>query len=788
LSDDGWYGSEPAPGAPGSAGYGRRQGPARAGAGGEPREAQGGYDAYGQPGQYDGGYEQQQYSQGSYESPQGAGSYGGGDGYSNESYGAGTYSADSYSTDSYGTDSYGSGSYGAASGQGRRGQPAQPQYSQPQYSEQPGQSYYEQPQGYSPAQAQDPQSTRQGSYQQPYQQPGGQEAYSRRRPPRPAPGADPYQPGQDPQDPYATAPQPRPQRPAGPSRGAAPQDPYATGGYPAQGRDPRGQSGAYPATGYAGGGARGRVQNPAAGGRQDPGYDFDDAGYSSSPSDQPGYRGADSYPGSEPASLAGGDPAYPGSGSAAGPAAGSSGGRRRRAAPTPPPGGQFDERGEQDEFDDYSRRSGRGGGRQRDDDFDDYARDRAHNDPADARSRRDSRGEGLPDEDEDESHFKLIADDEDGASAGGKPRKTKQKRGRNCLAVFIAFSVIAGGLGYGGYEAYNWYKGKTAPPADFTSTVGNGTRIDVTIPTGSGGSDIGAILYQNHVVASEKAFINACTANPQCSSIEAGTYLLPEGISSATAVTQLLNPANLDGKTQLIVFSGERAADVFAALEQKTGWSASSIQAAVASGQIDLPSWDTGQPGANFPYAHIEGFIASETYTLTSYKSPTALLKKMVDDQLAMFTSQDLAQKAQTLKLSEYQVLIVASLARAEAGSNPADLNKIAEVIYNRLDSTQPGFTHLGFDTSTLYGMGNTTTVPNNSDKSNPYNTSVYGITGLPPSPIDNPDQVTLAAVANPASGTYLYFCATPDGIMYASNDQQWQQLGSQYPGDCGSG
>jgi UPF0755 protein len=162
------------------------------------------------------------------------------------------------------------------------------------------------------------------------------------------------------------------------------------------------------------------------------------------------------------------------------------------------------------------------------------------------------------------------------------------------------------------------------------------------------------------------------------------------------------------------------------------------------------------------------------------------LLKKMVDDQLTVFNEEDLANKAKALNLTEYKLLIIASLARAEAGTNTADLNKIAGVVFNRFGSTS--FAHLGFDTSTLYGMGNTTTVPNNGDKANPYNTSVNGITGLPPSPIDNPDQQSIDAAINPnRSNNYVYFCATPDGVQYASNNTQWQHLGSKYPGLCGT-
>jgi UPF0755 protein len=397
---------------------------------------------------------------------------------------------------------------------------------------------------------------------------------------------------------------------------------------------------------------------------------------------------------------------------------------------------------------------------------------------------RQRRRPSVTDQDEDYDRLGLM-DDGEGEGEGGRGRKGKQKRGRNCLAVFIAFCVLAGGLGYGGYKAYTWYQGKYGAPPDFASTTGDGTKVDVTIPSGAGGTQIGGILFDDGIVKSQRAFVEACDANSRCSGIFAGTYLLPKEISGAAAVDALLNPSNQDSKTKLITFGGERAATIFAQLETKTGWKDSDILAAVDGGKIDLPAWDTGKAGAKVPYAHIEGFIASETYDLKSYPTPAALLKKMVDDQLAVFTQEDLAAKAKAVNESEYDVLIIASMARAEAGTNTADLNKIAGVIYNRLKNTAD-FAHLGFDTVTLYGMGNSTTVPDNADRSNPYNTSVNGIVGLPPSPIDNPDQPSIDAALNPTDNTDFYFCATNAGVQYAVTNAQWQALGKRYPGLCG--
>ena len=416
--------------------------------------------------------------------------------------------------------------------------------------------------------------------------------------------------------------------------------------------------------------------------------------------------------------------------------------------------------------------------------------DRRAESPSAGRSRRRA---VLPDDGGDHGdggdRFSLIdEDDDDGDAGSGRGRKPKsQKRGRNCLAVFIAFSVIAGGLGYGGYKGVQWYQSKYGPAPDYVSAVGTGAKVPINIPSGSGGKTIGGLLFNAGIVKSQRAFTDACNSNAQCANIQAGTYLIPQGISASAAVTDLLDPKNKDSKSQLITYGGERAAQIFAALESKTGWKDADIRTAIASGKIDLPAWDTGQPGAKFPYAHIEGFMAAESYTLTDYKTPTDLLKKMVDDQLSVFSQEDMANKASKLGLTEYKMLIIASLARAEAGSNVNDLNKIAGVVFNRFNNPMQ-FAHLGFDTATLYGMGNTGTVPDNKDTANPYNTSVLGIKGLPPSPIDNPDQPSIDAALNPnRANNYFYFCATPDGVQYASSNTQWQELGTKYPGLCGS-
>jgi UPF0755 protein len=376
---------------------------------------------------------------------------------------------------------------------------------------------------------------------------------------------------------------------------------------------------------------------------------------------------------------------------------------------------------------------------------------------------------------------------------GGRKRsrsgsKQKGKKGgsrRSCMVIFLFFALLAGGLGYGGYQGYKWYESHYGPPADYSSSTGDSATAIVTIPAGSGGDDIAEILYTDGVVESERAFIDACDANAQCANIQANTYQLHKQMSAASAVTALLNTSNVYNKSQLLVRPGERASAVFTDLEQKTGWTQAQIVSAINGGQIDLPSYAAAKPGTKYPFANIEGLLFTGTYQLPTYKTPTALLKAMVDQQLAMFNAIGLTSKASSLGMTPYQVLTVASMARAEAGSNAADLNKIAGIIYTRLKSSQ--YDKLGFDTATLYGLGRTEPQPTTAeleDTSNPYNLRV--IAGLPPGPIDSVDQTALSAALDPTDSTDVYFCAVNGTIHYAANDTEWAALGTQYPGYCG--
>ena len=104
-------------------------------------------------------------------------------------------------------------------------------------------------------------------------------------------------------------------------------------------------------------------------------------------------------------------------------------------------------------------------------------------------------------------------------------------------------------------------------------------------------------------------------------------------------------------------------------------------------------------------------------------------------------------------------VLIKASLIEREARL-AEDRPIMAAAIENRLAAND----WLGIDASLLYGLGRTSgglTTAELEDGSNPYNLSVRGNKGLPPTPIAAPSRSSIEAVIKPADDSEVFFWCT---------------------------
>jgi len=163
--------------------------------------------------------------------------------------------------------------------------------------------------------------------------------------------------------------------------------------------------------------------------------------------------------------------------------------------------------------------------------------------------------------------------------------------------------------------------------------------------------------------------------------------------------------------------------------------------------------------------ATTEGFLFPDTYTLPRDISPDQLVTQMVRD-FALHLTPDLRDGFARQNLTVYQAVTLASLVEKESVVTD-EQPLIASVFLNRiragmkLESDPTVQYALGYDNSKQTWWKNPLSLQDLQFNS-PFNTYVYP--GLPPTPISNPSQSALSAVAYPAQTPYLYFRARCDG------------------------
>jgi UPF0755 protein len=131
----------------------------------------------------------------------------------------------------------------------------------------------------------------------------------------------------------------------------------------------------------------------------------------------------------------------------------------------------------------------------------------------------------------------------------------------------------------------------------------------------------------------------------------------------------------------------------------------------------------------------------------------------MLEQYLMETQTLDISSARERLNLSEYELVIVASLIEKEAAT-PEERPLVASVIYNRLQKDMP----LQIDASIHYALDKQGEELSLADLkvNSPYNT--YENKGLPPGPICSPSRQSLEAAINPADTDYLYYVLKANG------------------------
>jgi UPF0755 protein len=182
----------------------------------------------------------------------------------------------------------------------------------------------------------------------------------------------------------------------------------------------------------------------------------------------------------------------------------------------------------------------------------------------------------------------------------------------------------------------------------------------------------------------------------------------------------------------------------------------------------------------------MEGLLFPATYDIPVDGTAREVVNRMLAAFDKYVQQNGLVVKAQANRLSEYQMVILASLVQREI-INIKDAPGVAGVYWNRVMNLVPNDTagYLGADPTVQYAR-DTEKPPkvywqplNDSGKNiatdSPWNT--YVKVGLPPTPICSPGLAVLEGAASPTKSDYFYFFNTKNGsTVYAKTYNEFLQ------------
>ncbi len=274
-------------------------------------------------------------------------------------------------------------------------------------------------------------------------------------------------------------------------------------------------------------------------------------------------------------------------------------------------------------------------------------------------------------------------------------------------------------------------------------------RILVEVPEGASVREIAGILEDAGLVGDAGKFVLAARVFRFTDRLQAGAYEFGPQFSELD-VLMALRYGEVAGR-HLTIPEGYRAAEIAALLDSALG-----IDAGEFMDLVHDPDFIT-ELGITAP--SLEGYLHPDTYRMRLNTTGRDAIRIMVAQTRRVFDERR-AARAESLGMSELEVLTLASIIEAEAMFD-RERSRISAVYHNRLES---GW-RLEADPTVRYATGNYRRKLYYGDlrAESPYNT--YRNTGLPPGPISNPGRASIEAALYPLRGSDdFFFVANGDG------------------------
>lgn len=313
-----------------------------------------------------------------------------------------------------------------------------------------------------------------------------------------------------------------------------------------------------------------------------------------------------------------------------------------------------------------------------------------------------------------------MARDDRGAAAPKSGRTTALLAATATFSLFLIAAIVA-----------TWSVFYAPGPA-----AAQGPSTIITLPSGAGVSAIAAQLKSAGVIRSTDMFKAAATLTGADRRLRAGEYEVPSKASLRSVLILLV-----DGKV----------VRHFVTLPE--GWS--SVQA------VDILMRQAVLTGAVDPIPE-EGTLWPDTYEVARGDTRASVISRMQRARNEHLTQLWARRGPNSVVRSPEEAVILASIVEKETGL-ASERPRVAAIFSNRLRAGM----RLESDPTIIYGLTKGRPLDHGIrrselDRQTAWNT--YQIDGLPPTPIANPGEASIAAVLNPPRNNDLFFVANGRG------------------------
>ncbi|MFH1368696.1 MAG: endolytic transglycosylase MltG [Elusimicrobiota bacterium] len=262
-------------------------------------------------------------------------------------------------------------------------------------------------------------------------------------------------------------------------------------------------------------------------------------------------------------------------------------------------------------------------------------------------------------------------------------------------------------------------------------------QVIITIEKGSTAKQAAAALENSGLISSKKVFLGILKISGKSQQIKAGTYSIAPRYSVFGIISMITGGKTV--KEKITVPEGFTARQIAAMLAGK--------------GMVDEYEFTKITERDK-----LEGYLFPETYFYETGATESQIIKAMTDEFKKHFND-DLKSRAKELRMTERQVVTLASIIEKEAARGE-ERPLISGVFHNRM---KKGW-FLESCATIIYALGKHKEKLTNKDLlvKSPYNT--YRNYGLPPGPICNPGIESIRAALYPAQTDDMFFVVNGEG------------------------